>query len=130
MSNNAQCNIKGWLLAFYAYPESIDLTVNHVDNSPIFDTGDDIGKDHELGFRLTSERIEAEHSTAIDSSTPGDEQRFIVLDWCVTALVDDDQHLNLYISRQDKAPIVLDSLRNGTEQSTSCDLGIYKTDEE
>lgn len=122
MNINASFTIAGWIIATALRGTELTIEVTHKDGTPISETGDDIGGANELGYRFTSEQIEAEYRSHGDAQAPTVEGNITIDDWNIDIVVDDDDHLNLYITSIDAHEIEHESLTNGTSHSKSCDL--------
>lgn len=117
--------LAGWVIDFSRTDTEITVNVNNVDGSPVMDTEADIGGDNELGYRLTSEKIEADYQSSGDVKASTVEQKLWVGDVEVTMVNDADNHLNLYFSHVGGSDVEHDSLTNGTMTSPSCEIGVY-----
>jgi hypothetical protein len=124
MNINASFTIAGWIIATALRGTELTVEVTHKDGTPISETGADIGGANELGYRFTSEEIEAEYRSQGDADAPNIEGNITIDDWKIDIVVDEDDHLNLYVTSVDGHEIEHDSLTHGTSHSKSCDLVI------
>ena len=70
MNINASFTIAGWIIATALRGTELTVEVTHKDGTPISETGADIGGANELGYRFTSEQIEAEYRSQGDAEAP------------------------------------------------------------
>jgi hypothetical protein len=93
------CTIGQWQVRAADNGTSLLLIVSNSDNSNIHDTDSDIGADGEVGLRLTSKTIEDTYTQSGEISLEQDRQDDVIQlgYWNVDIVVDEDNHLNLYV---------------------------------
>ena len=88
--------VAGWTLLFTHDENKVIIEVEHNDNSIVCDTGEDIGDDDEIGYRLTSHAIEKDYNLNGEANAVHTSDKFITNNWEVIIINDNDNHLNIH----------------------------------
>lgn len=116
--------ISGWTLLFNTRNSEVAIKVTHKDNSIICDTGEEIGDDDELSYRLTSHGIENDHNLNGEANAEHTSDKFTLDNWEIIIINDDDNHLNIHCKniKDDPESLKYVSSTDGTEKSKECIL--------
>jgi hypothetical protein len=125
--------IAGWAISTLLTArkdKELQISVEHTDNTPVTELGEDISTYNTLGYSFSSEGIDAKskdsNSDSSTSESPIAKASITVDDWSIEVVVESDGKLNLYATSLEGNDAEHDSLTNGTSHSKSCDIEIYQ----
>lgn len=115
--------VSNWTVNIKESSNKVAITINHADNSPVLDTEADLGCVATLGYRLTTELTEANHSSNGDANGTHCSEEIELTNHKIEFVNDSDNHLSIYCTG--KATPEHISLTNGTKDSKSCDIELF-----
>lgn len=98
MSTHLSFSISGWIVTVLRCDTYLNLEISNGDMTVVSQVDFDIDNSDELRFRFTTVQIEADYRSDGDAGIPTVEGNITVDDWKIDIVVDNDDHLNLYIS--------------------------------
>lgn len=114
--------IADWRITFAEKQGELSISVTRVDGSPVIDTDADVGGADELGYRLTSQRIEEDYRRSGFAEAETQEDSVSIANWKIDLVNDEDHHLGIYCVHSTSDSLEHVSLTNGTPHSPSCDI--------
>ncbi len=134
MSNKTTLTIAGWMITTLLTTrkdKELQIEVEHTDNTPVTEMGEDISSYNTLGYCFNTEGLEAKQSDAVNDDSdevvsPIANATITIDDWRIEVTVASDEKLSLYATSVEGNDVEHNSLTNGTSASKSCEIEIYQ----
>jgi hypothetical protein len=134
MSTKTTLTIAGWMITTLLTTrkdKELQIEVEHTDNTPVTELGEDISTYNTLGYCFNTEGLEAKQSDAVnddsdEAASPIANATITIDDWRIDVTVASDEKLSLYATSIEGKNVEHDSLTNGTSHSKACDIEIYQ----
>lgn len=134
MSTKTTLTIAGWMITTLLTTrkdKELQIEVEHTDNTPVTEMGEDLSSYNTLGYCFNTEGLEAKQSDTVnddseEAASPIANATITIDDWRIDVTVASDEKLSLYATSIEGNDVEHDSLTNGTSASKSCEIEIYQ----